>query len=90
MILIKLLALDHHAISAAYEKSGSAKVGHYVPGSRIPIVSDDRFEARAVTEAPLLNLAWHISDEIKSYMRGRGYSGRIIGIVDYCDFLDWP
>jgi hypothetical protein len=87
-ILIKLLGLDEGVISAVYEKSASAKVGHYLPGTRIPIRSDDAFPFAALGEAPLLNLAWHISGEIKAYMRERGYSGRIIDILSPEDFSE--
>jgi SAM-dependent methyltransferase len=85
-ILIKLLMLDETIISAVFEKPGSGKIGHYVPGTRIPIMSDDDFHPSP--ETVLLNLAWHISNEIKSYMRGRGYEGRIIDIIAHEDFSE--
>ncbi len=46
-ILVKLLALDDKMISAVYEKPGSMKVGHYLPGTRIPIKSDDDFACKS-------------------------------------------
>lgn len=82
-IPIKMLGLDEDTISAVYEKPASGKIGHYVPGTRIPIRSDDEFTG---SEGPILNLAWHISDEIRSYMRGRGYNGAIIDIISEDDF----
>ena len=82
-ILIKILGLDEKLISAVYEKPASEKIGHYVPGTRIPIYSD---EDLTINDDPLLNLAWHISDEIRSYMRERGYNGRIIDIISPGDF----
>jgi SAM-dependent methyltransferase len=78
-IPIKLLGLDADLIEAAYEKPQSAKVGHYIPGTRIPIVSDDAFDAARAE--PVLNLAWHIADEIHGYMRQRGYRGEFIDII---------
>jgi SAM-dependent methyltransferase len=84
-IPIKLLGFDADQISAVYEKPGSGKVGHYVPGTRIPILSDDDF---VVGRGPLLNLAWHIAPEIHAYMRGRGFSGDIIDLICPADFLD--
>lgn len=84
-ILVKLLRLDETLISAVYEKPGSMKIGHYVPGTRIPILSDDDFEP-ASKDAPLLNLAWHISDEISSYMRKQGFTGPIIDIFSVEEF----
>ena len=40
-ILIKLLNIDHDVIPVIYEKNGSMKLDHYVPGSKIKILSDD-------------------------------------------------
>ena len=84
-ILVKMLGLNETHIAAVYEKPGSGKIGHYVPGTRIPIKSDDEFVAG---EGPILNLAWHISDEIKSYMSAKGYNGRVIDIISPGDFQD--
>ena len=85
-ILVKLLGLDQTMVSAAYEKPGSMKVGHYIPGTRIPIVSDDEFGARPSKDAPLLNLAWHISTEINGYMRKQGFDGQIVDIFSVEEF----
>lgn len=85
-ILVKLLDLDETMVSAAYEKPGSMKVGHYIPGTRIPILSDDDFAQRPSKEAPLLNLAWHISAEITGYMRKQGFEGQIVDIFSVEEF----
>ena len=87
-IPIKMMGLSTRQVSAAYEKPSSAKVGNYIPGTRIPIASDDDFKIDAMGDAPLLNMAWHIADEIKSYLRQRGYAGRIIDIIAPDDFLE--
>jgi len=42
-------------------------------------------DARSMTA---LNLAWHIADEIKGYLRQRGYDGPIIDIISPDDFLE--
>lgn len=86
-IPIKMLGLDERFISAVYEKPASGKIGHFVPGTRIPIRSDDEF---VPDEGPLLNLAWHISAEINAYVRQRGYHGRIIDIISQEDFGEKP
>jgi len=86
-ILIKLLGLNEDSISAIYEKPGSMKIGHYVPGTRIPILSDDDLFAQPDKKQPLLNLAWHVSREIRSYMTERGYAGPIIDILSPEDFV---
>ncbi|WP_245416012.1 MULTISPECIES: class I SAM-dependent methyltransferase [Mesorhizobium] len=85
-ILVKLLGLDETMVSAIYEKPGSMKIDHYVPGTRIPIVSDDDFADRPNKEAPLLNFAWHIADEIHAYLRSRGYAGEIIDLFSAEEF----
>ena len=85
-ILVKLLGLNEELISAVYEKPGSLKIGHYLPGTRIPILSDDEFFALQDNMRPLLNLAWHIPQEIHSYMRKQGYTGPIIDILSIKDF----
>lgn len=85
-ILVKLLGLDEHLISAVYEKPGSLKIGHYVPGTRIPIYSDIELFSVSDKSPPLLNLAWHIPAEIRNYLTGNGYTGQIIDILAPEDF----
>ena len=86
-ILIKLLGLNEESISAVYEKPGSLKIGHYVPGTRIPIRSDEEIFALPDKTRPLLNLAWHIPREIRSYMAEHGYTGPIVDILSAEDFV---
>ena len=85
-ILVKLLGLDETRVAAIYEKPGSMKIGFYVPGTRIPIRSDDELFAMADKSLPILNLAWHISPEIRSYLARNGYEGRVLDIVEAGDF----
>jgi SAM-dependent methyltransferase len=85
-ILVKLLNLNEDLIEAVYEKPGSLKIGHYLPGTRIPIRSDDELFASPNQTAPLLNLAWHISGEIRTYLLEHGYTGRVIDILSNEDF----
>jgi len=82
-ILVKLLGLNEDFISAVYEKPGSMKVGYYLPGTRIPIRSD--LDLCDKTQ-PLINMAWHISEEIHKYMKKNGYEGQIIDILTEEDF----
>ena len=84
-ILVKLLRLDTRQVCAVYEKPGSMKIGHYVPGTRIPIKSDD--ENTLLADVPvILNLAWHISAEIEAYLRKAGFRGEMVDILDPRDF----
>ncbi len=86
-ILVKLLGLNEEMISAVYEKPGSLKIGHYVPGTRIPIHSDEELFALNDKTHLLLNLAWHIPQEIRMYMTENGYTGAIFDILSSEDFL---
>lgn len=85
-ILVKLLGLTDKEIIAVHEKPGSIKIGHYVPGTRIPIVSDDDLFALGPQNKPLLNLAWHISGEIRHYLAEHGYEGKVVDILSSDDF----
>ena len=85
-ILVKMLNIDEDIISTVYEKPGSLKIDHYVPGTRIPISSDDDLFSNSDLGKPLLNLAWHISEEINKYLTNSGYTGKIIDILDQEDF----
>lgn len=85
-ILIKLLGLDEDSLAAVHEKPGNLKIGHYAPGTRIPIVSDDELFALPASPAPLLNLAWHIPREIRNYLAEHGYKGPVVDIVEAGDF----
>jgi len=85
-ILVKLLGLDEQSISAVYEKPGSLKIGHYLPGTRIPILSDDELFSLKHQTLPLLNLAWHIPEEIRGYLNEHGYEGPVIDVLSADDF----
>ena len=85
-ILVKLLSLDDTSISVVHEKPGSMKIGHYLPGTRIPIGSDNELFKAPASAIPLLNLAWHIAVEIRAYLKENGYNGRVIDILSQQDF----
>ena len=78
-ILIKLLQLDERHISAVYEIKGSIKVGHFVPGTRIPILPEAEMFQLDKTQ-PVLNLAWHIPAEVRANLESHGYVGNVIDI----------
>lgn len=80
-ILIELLGLSEKELACVYEKPGSLKIGHYVPGTRIPIVSDEELFANADKHPVILNLAWHIQSEIEGYLRAHGFGGRVVHIL---------
>jgi len=82
-ILIKLLGLDEQHISAVYEIKGSIKVGHYVPGTRIPILPEKDLYAEADQNAPILNLAWHLPAEVRENLKKNNYLGEVIDIKQF-------
>jgi hypothetical protein len=79
-ILVKCLQLDENIIEAVYEKPGSPKIGHYVPGTRIPIKSDEELFNTLSEEKCIVNFAWHIEKEITSYLRDKGFKNKILNI----------
>ena len=81
-ILIKLLDINENHISAVYEIKGSIKVGHYVPGTRIPIYPEKELFSKENQTDPILNLAWHIAPEVKENLKVNGYKGKVINIKD--------
>lgn len=76
-ILTTLLEISTDDLVCVYEKPGSLKLNHYVPGTRIPVVSDDRWISGEEQPDGMLILGWHIVDEIAEYVRKLGYNGRI-------------
>ena len=84
-ILVKLLGLDEFHVSAVYEKPGSMKIGHYLPGTRIPIRSDEKLFSLQDKEQTIQNMAWHISEEIHNYLGDQGFKS-VIDILDPEDF----
>ena len=81
-ILIKLLNLNTNNIKAVYEIKGSRKVYHYVPGTRIPILPEKELYKQN-SNKPILNLAWHILDEVEKNLKKNGFIGKIINIKEF-------
>ncbi len=86
-ILIKLLGLDEEKIEFNYEKPGSMKIGHYIPGTKIEIISDNELFLQKKNDLPIINFAWHIANEIKYYLRENDFNNKIINIIENRDFI---
>lgn len=58
------------------EVAGSDKIGHFIPGTSIPVVD----EAKLFDEQPskALLFSWHLADRIIPKLREKGYAGEII------------
>jgi hypothetical protein len=81
-ILIKLLGLDEKHISTVYEIEGSIKVGHYVPGTKIPIMPEADLYSMQDQTQPILNLAWHLPQEVRANLQKNGYSGDVLDLKE--------
>lgn len=86
-ISINLLGLNSSHISKVYEKNSSLKVNKFIPGTDIKILKEKYFKLKQNNNGILLNLAWHISDEIRNYLRKKiKFKGKIIDIISNNDF----
>jgi hypothetical protein len=74
--IINYCGLDVEDIACVCEVSGSDKIGHCIPGTRIPVVD----EARLFEEQPrhVVLFSWHLADKIVPKLREQGYEGEII------------
>lgn len=79
-ILLKVLGIDESTFSAVYEIAGSQKVGHYVPGTRIPILPEREFFEIKPAPKQIVNLAWHIPTEVRANLDKNGYNGMMIDL----------
>ena len=84
-IILRLLKADEKMIKCVYEKNNSLKINHFVPGTKIPILSEKNL-LKEKSGTPIINLAWHISKEIKMYIFKLGMKNKIIDIIDPKDF----
>ena len=74
-------------ISFVYEKNTSLKNNHYVPGTDIKIIQERNLIKQKNIPRVMINLAWHISKEIKYYVKNKlNYKGQIVDIVSKKDF----
>jgi hypothetical protein len=74
--LINYTGLDDGVIEAVMEVAGSHKLNKYIPGTRIPVLVEDKLYAEQPEYALLLS--WHIADELAANLKKRGYRGRFI------------
>lgn len=74
--LINYTGLDDGILDAVMEVSSSHKLNKYIPGTRIPVLT----EAKLFTDQPeyALLLSWHIADELAANLRAKGFRGKFI------------
>ena len=86
-IILNLLKLDTNYISYIYEKNESLKINKYAPGTNIKIIKEKFLSIKDKNKGVIINLAWHISSEIKKYLSSElKYRGKIIDIISKSDF----
>ncbi len=66
-VIINYLGLTSNDIVASFERSSSPKIGHFIPGTDIPIL--DEKEMFIIQPNIILNFAWHIHQEISEYLK---------------------
>lgn len=74
--LVNYTGLNIDTMPYICEQPTSLKLGMYLPGKHIPIVTNDRL----IKEQPdyVLLLAWHYSDAITKELRGRGLKSKLV------------
>ena len=74
--LINYVGLDENIIDCVLEIEGSYKIGSYIPGKKIPILS----EKKLYNDPPdfVILFSWHIASELKLNLRKKGYKGKFI------------
>jgi hypothetical protein len=75
VMLISALGLDVDIMNSVYERPTSPKVGNLVPGTNIPILSDELMPLNA--DQNIIVWSWHIISEIEPYLRKLGFRGSI-------------
>ena len=84
-ILINILKLNKKNIASVHEQNGSPKINHKVPGTNIPILSDKLLKNYHISK-PIINLAWHISKEIKNFLKKQNVKNKVFDIISNKDF----
>ncbi|HLK31523.1 MAG TPA: class I SAM-dependent methyltransferase, partial [Terriglobales bacterium] len=74
--LVNYVGLDDGILDCVVEIKGSYKIGHYLPGTLVPVLEESKLYAEQPEYALLLS--WHIADELISNLRALGYQGKFI------------
>ena len=79
--LINYVGLDENIIECVLEIDGSYKIGNYIPGKKIPILS----ERKLYNDPPdfVILFSWHIAPELKLNLKKKGYKGKFIIPLPY-------
>ena len=86
MTLINYVGIDKDLLSYIVEQPGSLKLNKYVPGTRIPVLSNECLESNQPEY--MLIFAWHLKKEILKHLRGRGIKGKCIIPLPRVEIID--
>jgi SAM-dependent methyltransferase len=81
-ILVKMLGLTDNNLKEVYEITGSKKVGHYIPGTKIPILPEKELFMMQPQPEIIMNLAWHIPDDVRKNLKANGINSRVFDIKE--------
>ncbi len=84
--LINYVGLDDGLIDCIYEVKTSPKVNKFIPGTRIAVVD----ESKLYDDQPdyALLFSWHISEELQTNLRRKGFKGHFISPLPTARILD--
>jgi len=74
--LINYIGLDENIIDYVLEIEGSKKIGNYIPGTKIPILSEKKLFVDQPDFAILFS--WHLTSELKQKLKKKGFKGKFI------------
>jgi len=74
--LINYLGLTNEVLQYVCEVDGSYKIGNYMPGTNIPIISEKKLYSDQPEYALLLS--WHISKELITNLKKKGFKGKFV------------
>ena len=84
--LVSYVGLNEDILDFVLETKGSTKIGHYMPGTKIPILEETPERLSSVDT--LLLLSWHIADELVPKIRAKGFKGKFIAPLPTARYLD--
>ena len=74
--LINYIGLDENIVDYVVEIEGSQKIGNYIPGTKIPILPENKLFSDQPDFAILFS--WHLTSELKRKLKKKGYKGKFI------------
>lgn len=80
--LISYTGLDENMVCAILEINGSSKIGKYMPGTKIPVLNEDKIKYNKLKY--LLFFSWHLKKDLKIIFRKKGFKGKFIIPLPYC------